>query len=576
MKNKIPILILSLITLFGLSLTVTAAQATIINLLGNDTAQINCNGSLLVLERQNKTRATATCRPNATPPTPTPTPIPAPNQLAVIKFVLVNADTNQDIGPLTDGVTINLASLPTENVNVRAETQPATVGSVVFALNGNNKFSTENIPPYALAGDNSGNYNPSTFGIGQYKLTATPYKGSNGTGAKGTALNVTFTVIDEDSEPGPSDPPQDDPPSDDPPQDDPPSDDPPQDNPPSDNQPSASTPLCEEHDPNAWHPLYDAQKDCHYDHEHKHDPNEVNDIFGPPGEWFGGGSMSYPWQTFTGASGNYSQWDGNQDSLENVAKHRVYGWIVRRDIPRNGSNMWIKDFRVQFHAVNGIAGVLTRYHSFSLEAQLCKASGGCGIVRTGGWLDFGNLQVSDFGVVPLPGQEDAISKNDRRRIHYYIENPADYRYGAHFFWYGRNAPPEPDDAPVLHPLIAVASGDFYLNVDPNNPQALTLFCPDFRCKWNGSTIQAHVVELTIRSRFDPDGDGYADFIGYTDRYGEIDRSCNSVALDCIPLIMKHVPVGNTQYRDDNFGLGPEGLQDFDTSPPGVWWITYPN
>jgi hypothetical protein len=81
----------------------------------------------------------------------------------------------------------------------------------------------------------------------------------------------------------------------------------------------SGAPLCEEHDPNKWHPLYDAASGCHYEHEHKHDPNEVNDIFGAPGAWFGGDELSYPWQTFTGANGNYPEWDGNPASLENVA-----------------------------------------------------------------------------------------------------------------------------------------------------------------------------------------------------------------------------------------------------------------
>ena len=76
--------------------------------------------------------------------------------------------------------------------------------------------------------------------------------------------------------------------------------------------------------------------------------------------------------------------------------------------------------------MSGPPGTLTRYHSFSLEAQTCNSSNQCGIVRTGGWIDFGNLEVSEDGVVPLEGQEDAVNDTARRRIHYYIINPKNW------------------------------------------------------------------------------------------------------------------------------------------------------
>jgi hypothetical protein len=43
----------------------------------------------------------------------------------------------------------------------------------------------------------------------------------------------------------------------------------------------------EEHNPNVWHTLVNVERKCHYDHHHGDDPNYVNDIFGPPGDWFG-------------------------------------------------------------------------------------------------------------------------------------------------------------------------------------------------------------------------------------------------------------------------------------------------
>ena len=100
---------------------------------------------------------------------------------AVTSLRLMNADTNQPIAgydPLPNGATLDLASLPTSNLNIRANTSPATIGSVRFALDGNSAYATETILPYALAGDSSGNYNAWTPAVGSHSLTATPYSGA--------------------------------------------------------------------------------------------------------------------------------------------------------------------------------------------------------------------------------------------------------------------------------------------------------------------------------------------------------------------------------------------------------------
>ncbi|MEM9834725.1 MAG: malectin domain-containing carbohydrate-binding protein, partial [Bacteroidota bacterium] len=125
---------------------------------------------------------------------------------SVTSFTLVNADTDTDISSLQSGEILNLATLPTTNLNVRANTNPTTVGSVRFALNGNANFQTENVAPYALKGDVNGNYRNWTPSPGNYTLKATPYSGSNAGGSAGTALTITFTVIDEDTAPLPDPP----------------------------------------------------------------------------------------------------------------------------------------------------------------------------------------------------------------------------------------------------------------------------------------------------------------------------------------------------------------------------------
>ncbi len=116
---------------------------------------------------------------------------------AVASVTLINADTNQPISgfdPLLNGATLDLSSLPTKNLNIRANTGSATVGSVRFALDGTSDYRTETVQPYALAGDSSGNYAAWTPAVGSHTLTVTPYSGASGTGTAGSALTIAFTV----------------------------------------------------------------------------------------------------------------------------------------------------------------------------------------------------------------------------------------------------------------------------------------------------------------------------------------------------------------------------------------------
>jgi hypothetical protein len=136
----------------------------------------------------NGSTPTPTPTPISTPtPTPlpsaTPTPTPTPSS-GVQSFTLINADLNTDIGLITNGQIISLSSLPTRNLNVRANTT-STVSSVTFRLNGV-LIRTEGARPFALWGDTSGNYSPWTPTVGNYTLSATPNTGA--------ARTVNFTI----------------------------------------------------------------------------------------------------------------------------------------------------------------------------------------------------------------------------------------------------------------------------------------------------------------------------------------------------------------------------------------------
>ena len=91
-------------------------------------------------------------------------------------------------------MTIDLA-VTGANLNIRADTSPATVGSVRFSYDAVSNYMTQSGAPYAIGGDSLTDYWPWTPALGTHTLTATPYTLSAGGGTAGTPLTVVFTVI---------------------------------------------------------------------------------------------------------------------------------------------------------------------------------------------------------------------------------------------------------------------------------------------------------------------------------------------------------------------------------------------
>jgi N-acetylneuraminic acid mutarotase len=155
--------------------------------------------------------ATPTDGPSATPsPTATATatftatPVSSPTSSTgqtVASLTLINADTDADIGPMTDGMVINFAQLGTRNLSVRANTSPAKVGSVRFGYDGAANYRTETYAPYTIAGDSFNtqviDYYPWTPSVGAHTLTVTAFTGASGSGSASNAYVVRFTVIEQ-------------------------------------------------------------------------------------------------------------------------------------------------------------------------------------------------------------------------------------------------------------------------------------------------------------------------------------------------------------------------------------------
>lgn len=114
-------------------------------------------------------------------------------------FTLINADTEREIQKITNGATLNLAALPTKNLNIRF-TPNSSVGSIVFSLSGEQtKSVTESGAPYTLAGDDNGNYYDWTPTLGSYTLKATTYSEDGGNGTAGVSATIKFSVVNNTS-----------------------------------------------------------------------------------------------------------------------------------------------------------------------------------------------------------------------------------------------------------------------------------------------------------------------------------------------------------------------------------------
>jgi hypothetical protein len=101
--------------------------------------------------------------------------------------------------PLADGSTLQPGAWPA--VNIRANTEPSTVGSVRFELRRNGtviRMHVENNPPYALFGNSGGDYAPWPDGGptagSTYRVKATPHSAPGGGGTAGVPLELTFTI----------------------------------------------------------------------------------------------------------------------------------------------------------------------------------------------------------------------------------------------------------------------------------------------------------------------------------------------------------------------------------------------
>ena len=119
-----------------------------------------------------------------------------PTTNGVASFTLVDADFDTDLFNLTEGMQIDVNDIQDTGLNIRANTNPAIVGSVFLSLTGPvGNSRTESVAPYALFGDVSGNYNALQLPLGNYTISATAYSGGNLSGTNLGSLTFQFSII---------------------------------------------------------------------------------------------------------------------------------------------------------------------------------------------------------------------------------------------------------------------------------------------------------------------------------------------------------------------------------------------
>ena len=344
-------------------------------------------------------------------------------------------------------------------------------------------------------------------------------------------------------------------------------------------QPYQGAPLCAVHDDRAFHTLWNEDAGCHYNHFHGDDPHLLDDLFGTAvythfgaNDPDGFAEISYPWQT-SSAMGS-----------ENEVKHGTYIWYVRRDLPcfsQFGTGC-VTDFRALAHTDGTVHGAVVANHSFYLEARICDEANptDCGIYRGGGWQGPARLVIDGVEVLAPPG-----SNEQRVFLHNY--NEGNRCCGT---WY--------NGLQIGTSGVVAEFGDMWDTVPLGNTPEEIIAASEWRCatdpdgnviyegcRNNASRLQIHIVAVNtpfqLIATLDPDGDGRANYEGYTDKRGSIVTGCTEPGLDCVPSSWDNIKTGlQYQYRGgyreyDICFNGTGAVVNCTNSNTPSGWIEYP-
>ncbi|MEM1136627.1 MAG: malectin domain-containing carbohydrate-binding protein [Bacteroidota bacterium] len=104
------------------------------------------------------------------------TVVELPIELKITSFTLINADTDEDIGMLSEGDTIRFATIGTKNINIRAEIDSELADKIDFAIN--DISLTAEAAPFELFNTDVDKFQSNLIlnVNGMHTLEATPYK----------------------------------------------------------------------------------------------------------------------------------------------------------------------------------------------------------------------------------------------------------------------------------------------------------------------------------------------------------------------------------------------------------------
>ncbi len=119
-----------------------------------------------------------------------------PRDPEVVVFQLIDTVTGEVVETFFRDATIDLADY--DSVAITALRGIGEPGSVVFGYDDNPTFRTENVAPYALAGDFNGKLIPFDLTLGKHTITATPYEASNGKGTEFTGKTIELEVLNSE------------------------------------------------------------------------------------------------------------------------------------------------------------------------------------------------------------------------------------------------------------------------------------------------------------------------------------------------------------------------------------------
>lgn len=388
--------------------------------------------------------------------------------------------------------------------------------------------------------------------------------------------------------------------------------------------PFLAAPFCE-HDNLKWHGLWDYMDGCWYDHAHGDDPSLADSYFGKFGVLWGGTTISYPFST--GAMENDMKHGGYKISVRTPSYHPYppCGVDDDTDITGENSDNCVIASRVEYHGVGSLLDLIARVHSYYMEVYTCRPPyrqpQDCGTMQVGGWADYAELKAPHYGTrVVRPG--GTIDFGDGMVMTYSVDSPdlpansgEPYVFSIPYSveernQYRNNPPlalpgqsvnatidqwsmndwdcePKPSSDPChnLNARILFQVGDAFTLVDTQNLNTIRWICyRESNCEYNGSLIGLNEIGVRVFQSWQPNGNGFVTFNGYTDRWGNIVTGCTSVSVDCVPFVLDHSPVGVGASRSDNgcecrvweydYYYNPNtGLVNPVAGKPASFWIT---